>query len=137
MTRRVLLDKEAVVALSRTSHASHPRVLALMQVVAGRKARHQRIDIVVPTTVRVEAGWDRTAPSWALVNRLRIADAPLDADNANTAAAIRTRTGVSVTDAHLGAVVHGHAEDATTVVTSDPDDMRLVADPLRPRIVRI
>lgn len=137
MTRRMLLDNEAVVALSGSSHDSHRRVLALMQVAAGRKARHQRIDVIVPTTVRVEAGWDRTAPTWALVNRLRIADAPLDADNANVAAAIRTRTGVSVTDAHLGAAMHAHAEDATTVVTSDPEDMRVVADPLRPTIVRI
>lgn len=137
MTRRVLLDSEAVVALSRNSHASHRRVLALMQVVAGRKARHQRVDVVVPTTVRVEAGWDRTAPAWALVNRLRIADASLDAEKANAAAATRTRTGVSVTDAHLGAVMHAHAEEATTILTSDPEDMRVVADPLRPTIVRI
>jgi hypothetical protein len=75
----------------------------------------------------VEAGWDRNSPAWAFPNRLRIADAPLDAADANSAAAIRNGTGVSVADAHLGAVVQAAPPGQITVVTSDPGDMRLVA----------
>jgi hypothetical protein len=85
------------------------------------------IELVVPTAVRVEAGWDRTSSAWVFPNRLRIADIPLDTANASTAAAIRNQTGVSVADAHLGAVIQSAPADQITVVTSDPGDMRLVA----------
>jgi hypothetical protein len=82
---------------------------------------------VVPTTVRIEAGWDRTSRVWTFLNRLRIADIPLDRVQASTAAAIRSETGVSVTDAHLGAVVRSAPAGEVTVVTSDPAGMRLTA----------
>ena len=59
----------------------------------------------MPTVVRVAAGWDRTAPAWAFVNRLRIADIPLDGQHANLFSAIGGRTGICVADAHLGAVI--------------------------------
>src|SRR2546428_508563 len=78
---------------------------AQAQVVAQRKRRAASIEVVVPTAVRVEAGWDRTASAWAFPNRLRINDMPLDSVHANTAAAIRNPTGVSVADAHLGAAI--------------------------------
>jgi hypothetical protein len=52
---------------------------------------------------------------------------PLDSVHANSAASIRNRTGVCVADAHLGAVIQSAPADRITVVTSDPDDMRLVA----------
>ena len=82
----------------------------------------------MPTAVRVEAGWDRTSPAWVFRNRLRIADVPLAAARASTAAAIRHRTGVSVADKHLGAVIQStSAGRQITVVTSGPGDMRLVA----------
>jgi hypothetical protein len=97
------------------------------QVVASRKRRAVAIQMVVPTAVRVEAGWDRTSPAWAFPNRLRITDSPLDTANANTAAGIRGRTGVSVADSHLGAIIQSAPHDQITVVTSDPGDMRLVA----------
>ncbi|MGH9187949.1 MAG: hypothetical protein ACRD0U_19410 [Acidimicrobiales bacterium] len=79
---------------------------------------------------RVKAGWDRTAPEAALVNRLRVRDAALDAPTTNVAAEIRVRDEVSVADAHLGAVVvalvpHG----AITVITSDPADVAKVGQP--------
>jgi len=85
------------------------------------------IDLVVPTAVRVEAGWERTSPAWAFPNRLRIADVPLDTAHANAAAAIRDRTGVSLADAHVGAVIQSSRAARVTVVTSDPGDMRLAA----------
>jgi len=125
--RLVVLDNEAVRALRDPGHPKHRHVVSHAQVVASRKRRAAAIEVVVPTAVRVEAGWDRTSPAWAFPNHLRIADLPLDAANASTAAAIRTRTGVSVADAHLGAVIHSATADQITVVTSDPGDMRLVA----------
>lgn len=126
MSRVVLLDNEAVHALADPSHRKHRRVVGHVQIVARRKARAVPVSIAVPSAVRVEAGWDRTAPAWAFINRLRIADIPLDASHADAAAAVLTRTGVSVADAHLGAAIR--AADQVTVLTSDPRDMRLVAE---------
>lgn len=127
MTRLVVLDCEAIQALRDPGHPKHRRVVSHAQVVASRKRRAVAIQIVAPTAVRVEAGWDRTSPAWVFTNRLRITDSPLDTASANTAAGIRDRTGVSVADSHLGAVIESALHDQITVVTSDPDDMRLVA----------
>ena len=127
MSQVVLLDNEAVQALEDPTHPKHRRVVAQAQVVAQRKRRAASIEVIVPTAVRVEAGWDRTASAWAFPNRLRINDMPLDSVHANTAAAILNRTGVSVADAHLGAVIQSSPADRITVVTSDPDDIHLVA----------
>jgi predicted nucleic acid-binding protein len=127
MTRLVVLDNEAVQALQDPAHPKHRQVVSHAQVVASRKRRAVAIEVTVPTAVRVEAGWDRTSPAWAFPNRLRIADIPLASVSASTAAAIRSRTGVSVADAHLGAVIQSAPARPVTVVTSDPGDMRLVA----------
>jgi predicted nucleic acid-binding protein len=127
MTRLVVLDNEAVQALADPTHRKHRQVVSHVQVVASRKRRAAAIEVVVPTSVRVETGWDRTSPAWAFPNHLRIADIPLDTAYANTAAAIHSRTGVSVADAHLGAVIQSAPAGQITVVTSDPGDMRLVA----------
>ena len=127
MTRLVVLDCEAVQALRDPGHPKHRQVVSQAQVVASRKRRAVAIQLVVPTAVRVEAGWDRTSPASAFPNRLRIADRLLDTASANTAAAIRDRTGVSVADSHIGAVIQSAPDDQITVVTSDPGDMRLVA----------
>ena len=124
MSRLVLLDNEAVQALADPAHAKHSRVLSHVQVAAKRKARAVPISLGVPTAVRVEAGWDRTASRWAFVNRLRIADIPLDAGYANVAAVIRDRTGVSVADAHIGAAAQAVPHDDITVLTSDASDIR-------------
>lgn len=127
MNRLVVLDNEAVQALRDPVHPKHRRVLNYVQVVTSRKRRAVAIDMVVPTAVRVEAGWDRTLPAWALPSHLRIADASLDSTSANAAAAIRVRTGVSVADAHIGAVVQSASATEISVITSDPGDMRQVA----------
>ena len=86
MTSLILLDNEAVRALGAVEHPKHRRVLSHVQVVTQRKRRAVPVDIGVPTTVRVEAGWDRTAAAWAFPNRLRIADVVLDTARADTAA---------------------------------------------------
>ncbi len=127
MTRLVVLDCEAVQALRDPGHPKHRRVVSQAQLVASRKRRAVAIQVVVPTTVRVEAGWDRTSPAWVFSNRLRIADSALDTASANTAAGIRDRTGVSVADSHIGAVIQSAPQGQITVVTSDPGDMRRVA----------
>jgi predicted nucleic acid-binding protein len=127
MTQLIVLDNEAVQALRDPAHPKHRHVVSYAQVVASRKRRAAAIEVVVPTSVRVEAGWDRTSPAWVFPNRLRIADIPLASADASTAAAIRDRTGVSVADAHLGAVIRSASAGQITVVTSDPGDMRLVA----------
>jgi hypothetical protein len=127
MTRLVVLDNEAVQALQDPDHPKHRRVVSHAQVVASRKRRAVAIQVVVPAAVRVEAGWDRTSPAWVFPNRLRITDRPLETASANTAAGIRSRTGVSVADSHLGAVIQSAHDDQVTVITSDPGDMRVVA----------
>jgi predicted nucleic acid-binding protein len=127
MTQLVVLDNEAVQALQDPAHPKHRQVVSHAQVVAIRKRRAAAIAVIVPTAVRVEAGWDRTSPAWAFPNRLRIADDALTAAQASAAAAIRSRTGVSVADAHLGAVIQSAPAAQITVVTSDPGDMRQVA----------
>jgi hypothetical protein len=127
MTYLVVLDCEAIQALRDPGHPKHRRVVSHAQVVASRKRRAVAIQMVVPTAVRVEAGWDRTSPAWVFTNRLRITDSPLDMTSANVAADIRGQTGVSVADSHLGAVIQSAPHDQITVVTSDPGDIRLVA----------
>jgi hypothetical protein len=126
MSRVILLDNEPVQALADPAHPKHRRAVSHAQVAVSRKARALPVSIAVPTAVRVEAGWDRTSASWAFVNRLRIGDITLDPGHANAAAGIRSRTRVSVADAHIGAAIR--AADQVTVLTSDPLDMHVVAE---------
>jgi hypothetical protein len=136
--RTVVLDNEAVQALSSSNHPKHARVIAHVQVVAQRKVKAVPLDIVVPTAVRVEAGWDRRARSATLINHLRIADAVLDTTSANVAAALVARLQVSVADAHVGASVPGLAEQGpVTVITRGRQDIAAVADPVPVTIVSI
>ena len=134
-----MLDNEAIGALSDPAHRKHRTVLAHVEGVVTRRRRGAATGIVVPTAVRVEAGWDRTAPSAAVINRLRIDDVVLDASSANIAAHIVADTGLSVADAHLGAVVRslGASRDDVVVLTSDPQDMERAAGPASVRVVRI
>ncbi|HVF75099.1 MAG TPA: hypothetical protein VM938_08620 [Acidimicrobiales bacterium] len=137
--RTVVLDNEAVQALADPAHRKHRRVLAVVEAVAARNLRRAgSVRLVVPTAVRVEAGWDRRTPRAAAVNRLRIDELPLDSATADRAAAVRTKLGVSVADAHLAAVLDVTAAPHA-VITSDADDMGRIADALavRPRIVAL
>ena len=126
----VVLDNEPVQALLDPHHAKHRRALALVEATVARNLRRagsQRL--VVPTSVRVEAGWRRRSPRAAAINRLRVTDAVLDRDAADRAAAIRQALGVSVADAHVGAAVSAVA-GTVAVVTSDTHDVDLMADHL-------
>lgn len=125
--RTVLLDNEAVQAMIDLTHRKHRSALAMIEATAARNLRRAGAHrVVVPTTVRVEAGWDRRGPGAAAVNRLRVADDALDGDAADRAVRIRGRLDVSVADAHLGAVL-AVTPTPVTVVTSDPDDVRRIA----------
>ena len=137
MTRLVVLDNEAVQALANPRHRKHRRALSYLEAVERRKKDAAEISLVVPSAVRVEAGWDRTCPDWAFLNRLRIADVPLDPTHANTAAAIHGQARVSVADAHLGAAVTLASDADITVITSDPGDIRKVAADRAVRVIAL
>lgn len=124
--RAVVLDNEAVQALLDPAHRKHRRALAVVEAVTARQTRRAgAVRLIVPTSVRVEAGWDRRAGGSVAVNRLRADDAVLDRPAADLAAAIRTSLRVSVADAHLGAVLTDLA-GAVAVLTSDIDDVRRI-----------
>lgn len=89
------------------------------------------------TAVRVEAGWDRSEPGAAAINRYRVVDAALDGPTANGAAGIVNRTGVCIADAHIGAVIGSLTGDEIVVLTSDPEDMVRVSAPRPITAVRI
>lgn len=137
MTHLVIVDNEAVGALASANHPKHRRAIAHTQVVATRKRRAATTALVVPTSVRVEAGLDRTSPSAAFFGSLRIADVPLDTAAANTAAALRRDTGVSAANAHLGALIAASDADRITVLTSDPVDIATGAGAKAITIVRL
>lgn len=124
MSHLVLFDNEAVQALSGPAHAKHRRVLAHLDVLAGRKMRGRPVRLAVPTAVRVEAGWDRTDRRSVLLNRLGLTDLSLDSPAADRAAGVRSAFGVSVADAHLGSAMTAAAEDRITVLSSDPADVQ-------------
>jgi hypothetical protein len=137
MSRIVLLDNEAVQVLGDRTHRQHRRVLDQLQTAGIRTVRGFPVEVAVPTTVRVEAGWDRTSSAWAFVNQLPIADVPLGPKHADAAAGIRKRTGVSVADAHLGSAIQAAGSERVTVITSDPGDMRNLAEGRRVDVVAI
>jgi predicted nucleic acid-binding protein len=137
MTRLVVLDNEAVQALASPRHPKHQKILAHMEAVERRKRHATAIALVVPAAVRVEAGWDRTSPQWAFLNRLRIMDIPLDTAHANAAAAIHEQAQVSVADAHIGATMQSAPNVDLTVITSDPADIRKVAGDRQLTVVAI
>jgi hypothetical protein len=137
MSHLIVLDSEAVEALSDPAHQKHIHVLSHIRMVADRKSRGLSTTVVVPTTVRVEVGWDRTVPAWAFLNGLRIEDIMLDSRNANIAAGIRQDARVSVADAHIGAVIQAATAVKVTIITSDPGDIRRVAADRKVNVVTI
>lgn len=133
----VVLDNEAVATLRDAGHRKHGRVLAHLQAAVGRRRRGDATIVVVPCAVRVEVGWDRSSPGSAAINRFPVADVPLDALHADAAAGIAVRDGVSVADAHVGAVVTLAGWSDVVVLSSDPDDMRRVCSPVPVNAIRI
>ena len=127
VARTVVLDNEAVQALRDPAHAEHRRVLALVEATAHRNLRRAgSVRLVVPTTVQVEAGWERTRRRSAAINRLRADRPPLDGPAADRAAGVVAAIGVSPPDAHIG-VTLATTPGPHAVVTCDVDDLRAVA----------
>lgn len=125
--RTVLLDNEAVQALADPDHRKHRRVLAAVEATAQRNLRRAgSVTIVVPAAVQVEAGWVRTAPRSAVINRLRADRPALGGTSAEQAAQLVGATYVSVADAHIG-VTLAATPGPHAVLTSDEDDMNVVA----------
>jgi predicted nucleic acid-binding protein len=93
----------------------------------------------VPATVQVEAGWDRTSPGAVQINRYPITINPLDSPSADAAARIVSEYSVSPADAHVGVLCQKlAAQDVRVIVlTSDPDDIELVASPATITALRI
>ncbi|MPY83672.1 MAG: hypothetical protein GEV00_10185 [Actinophytocola sp.] len=124
----VILDNEAVAALSDIRHPKHRALLPYLEGIAQRRARDTSLRVLVPVAVRVEAGWDRTRPKAAVVNRVSGArDVPLTGDAADTAQQLRGATGVSVVDATVGEAADAAAKPVV-ILTSDADDMRALAE---------
>jgi hypothetical protein len=128
--RTVVFDNEAVQVLLDLHHPKHRRLNAVMEaVIHARKVHPDAVRLVVPTSVRVEAGWNRADPRAAGINRLSIRDHDLDERAANLAATTRSTLGVSVADAHL-AVVLQQTPPPHTVFTSDVRDVRRISEHL-------
>lgn len=135
MANITILDSEAIHALVTQRSNKHRRVASLLAFDLNR--RSTRGVAVVPSTVRVEAGWDRTAARWAGINRLRIVDHHLDRTTTDVAARLRAEHGVSPADAHIGALAAEHGDDEVVVITSDPDEIAAVTEGTGARVVRL
>ncbi|HEX6338177.1 MAG TPA: hypothetical protein VFZ85_14540 [Jiangellaceae bacterium] len=123
----IILDGEAVSALSDVGHRKHRALLAFLEGAAQRRARNPSRRVLVPVAVRIEAGWDRTDPKAAIVNRVSGArDVPLSGKAANRAEQLRAATGVSVVDATVGEAAESAAKPVV-ILSSDIDDMRKLA----------
>lgn len=123
----IILDGEAVNALSDVGHRKHRALLAYLEGAAQRRARNPSRRVLVPVAVRIEAGWDRTDPKAAIVNRVSGArDVPLSGEAANRAEQLRAATGVSVVDATVGQAAESAAKPVV-ILSSDIDDMRKLA----------
>jgi len=124
----LVLDNEAVQVLADVHHRKHRRALAFVEVANQRSGRRrQPLAVVVPVAVRVEAGWDRSAPGAAVLNRIsRARDVVLDGHAADRAVQLREQAGVSVVDASVGQAAEA-AIGPVAILTSDASDMRRLA----------
>lgn len=134
----VVLDSEPVAALLDPRLPKHREVLSYIEADRGRRRRRPGgATFVVPSTVRVEAGWDRRRPAAALANRLPIDDHHLDERTTNLAADLRRAHGVAPADAHIGSIIGSTAGEDVVVLTSDPADIAAVAAGSPVRIIRV
>lgn len=126
MTGTLILDCEAVQALHDPDHPKHSRATDYIaaNAIRGRRSAPSALRVVVPVTVRIEAGWDRSAPTANNVNRLAKAqDAACLGADANNAVQLRTSLPqLSVVDATIGAVA-ASSPPPVRILTSDFDDM--------------
>ena len=135
--RTVILDNEAVEALADIHHPKHTAALALLEVTNQRRSRKAELRLLVPTAVRVEAGWDRNDPAAAHVNRIsRAADVILNAAVANRCVRLRRLVPqASVVDVTVAQAAETSALQPVTIITSDADDITSLAGHLAVPVV--
>ena len=122
----LILDNEPAQALLDPRHPKHRLAMAYLEVPGQRNRRKAgSMSVLVPTTVRVEAGWDRSAGRSAPANRLPITDHALDSSSADRAAQLVNSLGVSPADAHIGAILEA-IQGEVCVLTSDVGDLRRI-----------
>jgi hypothetical protein len=134
--RRLVLDATAAGALRSTERQDRHRAAVVLAIAAADAGT------TVPTSVRVEVGWDRRSPAWSGADRLVPDDDALDAAAADLAASTldpapaRSGRAPSVADRHVAVAAHRNASrgDVTVldVLTSDAGDIRTVLDRLPP-----
>ena len=126
--RHLVLDNQAVSALLRGPQAKRCQVIEALAAADGGS--------VVPSAVRVEAGWDRRAGPAASANRLVVDDDALDRHGADRAAELRASVAAaSVVDACVAVAAERAAArgDPVEILTSDPGDMTALATHLEGR----
>lgn len=133
----VVLDNEAVTALADVRHSKHASVLAVLEVANQRQARNERLRVLVPTAVRVEAGWERTDDGAAQLNRIsRAVDSLLDTVAANRCVQLRRLVPeASVVDTSVAQAAEAAALQPVTIVTSDAGDIGRLAGHLTVGVV--
>ena len=134
----LVLDNEAVQALSDVRHAKHRAVIARLLALSVLHERAARAEVVTTTAVRVEAGVTRSAPAAAL-GRFQVRDVALDTARADRCVEL-SAAGCSVVDTTVAQAAEEHAEAGrlVTVLTADLTDLdRLVAHTRRAGAVRV
>lgn len=127
IVRHVVLDNEAASALLSQVRRDARRKAVIVAIMAANGRR------VVPTSVRAEAGWDRSAPSAADANRLVHSDDPLDPPAANRVVQLRRAVvGTSIADASVAVAAERlEGADVVEVLTSDPGDIAALVAHIR------
>lgn len=135
----VILDNEAVQAILRENHPKFRSVAARIEAARWRAHSRTRLSLHVPTTVQVEAGWDRTSASAARLNRYPIRLDALDREHANEAARVVTEARVSPAHAHVGVLSQRLRSigQRVIVLTSDLDAVVRASQPASITALRI
>jgi predicted nucleic acid-binding protein len=133
----LVLDNEAIQALSDHSHSKHRRMLAIIERFQSHLQRGSQATVTVPTTVRVEASINRQDPATSFVNRIVNNDHSLDSKTADQAANLRQQYPyLSVADAHIAAIAVVDKRDIV-IITSDTEDFEECLSGQNVNIIRI
>lgn len=131
--RRLVLDATAVDALRSQRQTDLLRAAVLLAIAAADAG------VTVPTSVRVEAAWDRRSSGWTGADRFAREDHLLDPTVADLAAgthdpAPATTRRPSVADRHGAVAAHRQSArpgvSVVEVLTADVTDIRAVLDRL-------
>lgn len=133
VVRHLVLDNAGADAL-QSRRPTDRRRAAVVEAIAAANGR-----VIVPTVVRIEAGWRRRDPRAAPANRLAVRDVALDGSDADRAVELRRSVpAASVVDAAVAVAAERVAIKApgtVEVLTSDVPDLTELAGHLRSRVV--